>query len=201
MTKTITIDPVTRIEGHAKITIQHRRSRRGQRRPVPRHRVSRLREVLRRPQLPRNARHHSPHLRHLPGQPSADFGQGRRRHHGCAHPTDCREAAPPDELGADRAEPCLSFFHLSAPDLLLGMESGPAQRNIMGLIEQVPARGRARRHPPAPVWPGGDPHSGRQERPPVVGRTRRSVGRTPRRPARHDSGNAAGGVRHHRAYT
>lgn len=32
----------------------------------------------------------------------------------------------------------LSFFHLSAPDLLLGMESDPAQRNIMGLIQEHP---------------------------------------------------------------
>jgi NAD-reducing hydrogenase large subunit len=33
----------------------------------------------------------------------------------------------------------LSFFHLSAPDLLLGMDSDPAKRNIMGLIEANPA--------------------------------------------------------------
>jgi NAD-reducing hydrogenase large subunit len=32
----------------------------------------------------------------------------------------------------------LSFFHLSAPDLLLGMDSDPAQRNIMGLIQARP---------------------------------------------------------------
>ncbi len=32
----------------------------------------------------------------------------------------------------------LSFFHLSAPDLLLGMESDPAKRNIVGLIETYP---------------------------------------------------------------
>jgi len=32
----------------------------------------------------------------------------------------------------------LSFFHLSAPDLLLGMESDPAQRNIVGLIQRFP---------------------------------------------------------------
>lgn len=32
----------------------------------------------------------------------------------------------------------LSFFHLSAPDLLLGMESDPASRNIMGLVEKNP---------------------------------------------------------------
>ena len=32
----------------------------------------------------------------------------------------------------------LSFFHLSAPDLLLGMESDPVSRNIMGLIQKHP---------------------------------------------------------------
>jgi NAD-reducing hydrogenase large subunit len=30
----------------------------------------------------------------------------------------------------------ISFFHLSAPDLLLGMDSDPAQRNIVGLLEK-----------------------------------------------------------------
>src|SRR5581483_10930496 len=29
----------------------------------------------------------------------------------------------------------LSFFHLSAPDLLLGMDSDPAKRNVLGLAE------------------------------------------------------------------
>ncbi len=33
----------------------------------------------------------------------------------------------------------LSFFHLSAPDLLLGMESDPALRNVVGLIQKFPA--------------------------------------------------------------
>lgn len=32
----------------------------------------------------------------------------------------------------------LSFFHLSGPDLLLGMESDPTQRNIVGLLEKMP---------------------------------------------------------------
>ena len=32
----------------------------------------------------------------------------------------------------------LSFFHLSAPDLLLGMDSDPAKRNVIGLLEQHP---------------------------------------------------------------
>ncbi len=34
----------------------------------------------------------------------------------------------------------LSFFHLSSPDLLLGMDSDPATRNIFGLIQQHPDR-------------------------------------------------------------
>ena len=32
----------------------------------------------------------------------------------------------------------LSFFHLSAPDLLLGMEADPATRNVFGLMEREP---------------------------------------------------------------
>ncbi len=37
----------------------------------------------------------------------------------------------------------LSFFHLSAPDLLLGFDSDPAHRNIFGLIEDNPDMARA----------------------------------------------------------
>jgi len=33
----------------------------------------------------------------------------------------------------------LSFFHLSAPDLLLGMDFDPAKRNVAGLLEEHPA--------------------------------------------------------------
>jgi NAD-reducing hydrogenase large subunit len=32
----------------------------------------------------------------------------------------------------------LSFFHLSAPDLLLGMDFDPARRNVLGLLEERP---------------------------------------------------------------
>ena len=37
----------------------------------------------------------------------------------------------------------LSFFHLSAPDLLLGFDSDPARRNIFGLIDEQPEMARA----------------------------------------------------------
>src|SRR5271169_4755442 len=32
----------------------------------------------------------------------------------------------------------LSFFHLSSPDLLLGMDSDPAMRNVLGVLEKFP---------------------------------------------------------------
>ena len=37
----------------------------------------------------------------------------------------------------------LSFFHLSAPDLLLGFDSDPAHRNVFGLIEENPDAAKA----------------------------------------------------------
>ncbi len=37
----------------------------------------------------------------------------------------------------------LSFFHLSSPDLLLGMESDPKLRNIFGVLAAKPELGRA----------------------------------------------------------
>lgn len=66
----------------------------------------------------------------------------------------------------------LSFFHLSAPDLLLGFDSDPVKRNIFGLIESHPSIARdgvrlraigqeiikgcaAKRIHPAWVVPGG----------------------------------------------
>ncbi len=36
----------------------------------------------------------------------------------------------------------LSFFHLSAPDLLLGMDSDPARRNVLGILEKFPDTAR-----------------------------------------------------------
>ena len=36
----------------------------------------------------------------------------------------------------------LSFFHLSAPDLLLGLDSDPGRRNVLGLAEKYPELAR-----------------------------------------------------------
>jgi NAD-reducing hydrogenase large subunit len=37
----------------------------------------------------------------------------------------------------------LSFFHLSSPDLLLGMDSDPAKRNVIGVLEKYPDLARS----------------------------------------------------------
>ena len=48
------------------------------------------------------------------------------------------EAARADPLAQFVQSHALSFFHLSAPDLLLGMDSDPAKRNVAGLLEEHP---------------------------------------------------------------
>ncbi len=85
---TVTIHHVSRIEGHAKITIKLDDAGAGGRHPVPRHPGPRLREVHRGPALLRDAVDHRPHLRHLPGEPPARVVEGVRRDHGRAHPGD-----------------------------------------------------------------------------------------------------------------
>ena len=58
----------------------------------------------------------------------------------------------------------LSFFHLSSPDLLLGWDSDPAKRNIFGVMCQNPQLA-TRRHPPAADRPDDHRDAGRQEGP------------------------------------
>lgn len=73
--KRITIDPVTRIEGHAKIDILLGDD--GKVTGTEFH-VTQVRgfEKFTEGPLLRNARNHSPDMRHLPGEPSARFLQG-----------------------------------------------------------------------------------------------------------------------------
>ncbi|MBX7212605.1 MAG: Ni/Fe hydrogenase subunit alpha [Thermoflexales bacterium] len=46
-------------------------------------------------------------------------------------------------LGQFTQSHALSFFHLSSPDFLLGWDSDPAKRNVFGLIEKQPDLARA----------------------------------------------------------
>jgi NAD-reducing hydrogenase large subunit len=138
MTQKITIEPVTRIEGHAKITVF--RDEKGN--------VS-------------NARFHVTQYRGFEkfaeGRPFQEMPSLTARTCGiCPVSHLIASAKTCDALMAVRIPPtavklrrilnyaqfiqshALSFFHLSAPDFLLGMDSAPSQRNILGLLQANP---------------------------------------------------------------
>ena len=138
MPKTITIAPVTRIEGHAKITIQ----------------LNDDGEVA-------DARFHVTEFRGFEkfcvGRSYREMPSITERICGiCPVSHALASAKAGDALKGVRIPPAaeklrrlmhyaqlvqshaLSFFLLSGPDLLLGMESDPAKRNLIGLIEALP---------------------------------------------------------------
>lgn len=138
MGRTVTIDPVTRIEGHAKITIYL----------DEKERVS-------------DARFHVTEFRgfekfcegrsfwEMPGITARVCGICPVSHLMASSKTGdailgVRISPTSEKLrrlmnwGQFVQSHALSFFHLSGPDLLLGMESDPASRNLMGLVHQQP---------------------------------------------------------------
>ncbi len=143
MTRTITIDPVTRIEGHAKITL-HLDA------------CGRLAD----------ARFHVVEYRGFEtfceGRPFTEMAGITARICGICPVSHLLAAAKTgDKLLAVQVPPAarqlrrllnlaqicqshaLSFFHLSSPDFLLGWESDPARRNVFGLMAADPELARA----------------------------------------------------------
>jgi NAD-reducing hydrogenase large subunit len=146
MTAKIVIDPVTRLEGHAKITIQT--NDRG--------------EV-------ESARFHVTQLRGFEkfceGRPFYEMPTLMSRICGiCPVSHLITSAKACDAILAVRIPPAaaklrrilnlaqiiqshaLSFFYLSAPDLLLGMEADPSERNLFGVVRANPELGRGGIH-------------------------------------------------------
>ncbi len=146
MTRTIVIDPVTRIEGHAKITIQ----------------LDDANQVT-------DARFHVTEFRgfeafcegrplwEMPGITARICGICPVSHLMASSKTGDAILAlkiPPAAEALRRLmnlaqivqSHALSFFHLSGPDLLLGMDSDPSARNLFGLFQAEPelARGGIR---------------------------------------------------------
>jgi NAD-reducing hydrogenase large subunit len=139
MSQTITIDPVTRIEGHSKITIQL--DDRGE--VVDAHfhvtqfrgfeRITQGRPVHEMPALMARICGICP-VSHLIASAKA---------------VDDIMAVEPTPTGADLRRiinlgqivqsNALSFFHLSSPDLLFGFDADPAVRNIVGVAQKNPA--------------------------------------------------------------
>ena len=143
MSQKITIDPVTRIEGHAKITIH----------------LDEMGEV-------EDARFHVTEFRgfekfcegrpfwEMPGITGRICGICPVSHLLASAKAGDRILAvniPPAaeklrrlmNLGQIIQSHALSFFHLSAPDLLLGLDSDPASRNVFGLIAAEPELARS----------------------------------------------------------
>ncbi len=139
MSQTIVIDPVTRIEGHSKITIQL--DDRGE--VVDAHfhvtqfrgfeRITQGRPVHEMPAIMARICGICP-VSHLVASAKA---------------VDDILAVEPTPTGADLRRiinlgqivqsNALSFFHLSAPDLLFGFDADPAERNIIGMVRKNPA--------------------------------------------------------------
>jgi NAD-reducing hydrogenase large subunit len=138
MTKEIVISPITRIEGHAKVTIH-----------------------LGKDDAVKDARFHVVDFRGFEkfceGRPYYEMPSITSRScgicpvsHLLASAKACDEIVgvnPPKtaillrrliHMGQMIQSHALNFFHLSAPDLLLGMDADPATRNIFGLIEKQP---------------------------------------------------------------
>jgi NAD-reducing hydrogenase large subunit len=138
MAREIIIDPVTRIEGHSKITIQ----------------VDDAGEV-------QDAHFHVTQFRGFEkicdGRPFAEMPSITARICGiCPVSHLLTSAKACDALLAVEIPPtaaklrrimnlaqvvqshALSFFHLSSPDLLFGMDGDPAKRNIFGVIQEYP---------------------------------------------------------------
>jgi NAD-reducing hydrogenase large subunit len=138
MSQRITIDPVTRIEGHAKITLQ----------------LDEKGKV-------EDAHFHVTQVRGFEkfceGRPFSEMPSLMARICGiCPVSHLIASSKACDALLAVRIPPtavalrrvmnlaqimqshALSFFYLSAPDLLLGMDADPAQRNLFGILAQHP---------------------------------------------------------------
>jgi NAD-reducing hydrogenase large subunit len=142
MTQTITIDPVTRIEGHAKITIHlddagrvadarfHVTEFRGF------EKFCEGRSFREMPMITARICGICP-VSHLLA--SAKTGDALLAVEIPVSGANLRRLM---NLGQIVQSHALSFFHLSAPDLLLGHDAPPAERNVMGLIAKYPDMAR-----------------------------------------------------------
>jgi NAD-reducing hydrogenase large subunit len=142
MTRTVTIDPVTRIEGHARITL-----------------------TLGDDGQVQDARFHLTQFRGFEkfceGRPYREMPALTARTCGicpvshilasnkaCDHllsvtiPPTAEKLRRVMNLAQITQSHALSFFHLSSPDLLLGWDADPASRNIFGVMRQDPSLAR-----------------------------------------------------------
>ena len=143
MSQTITIDPVTRLEGHGKITTQL--NAKGEVEDAHFHvtqvrgfeRFSEGRPFYEMPSLMARICGICPVSHLLASAKACEAIMSVRIPHTAAQ---LRRMLNLAQMVQSHA---LSFFHLSSPDLLLGMESDPKVRNIFGVLAAKPELGRA----------------------------------------------------------
>ncbi len=143
MSQTITIDPVTRLEGHGKITIQLN----GQGEVEDAHfhvtqvrgfeRFSEGRPFYEMPSLMARICGICPVSHLIASAKACEAIMSVRIPHTAAQ---LRRMLNLAQMVQSHA---LSFFYLASPDLLLGMESDPAARHIFGVVAAKPELGRA----------------------------------------------------------
>ncbi len=143
MSQTITIDPVTRLEGHGKITIQLN----GQGEVEDAHfhvtqvrgfeRFSEGRPFYEMPSLMARICGICPVSHLIASAKACEAIMSVRIPHTAAQ---LRRMLNLAQMVQSHA---LSFFYLASPDLLLGMESDPKVRNVFGLAAAKPELGRA----------------------------------------------------------
>ena len=143
MSQTITIDPVTRLEGHGKITIQLN----GQGEVEDAHfhvtpvrgfeKFAEGRPFYEMPSLMARICGICPVSHLIASAKACEAIMSIRIPHTAAQ---LRRMLNLAQMVQSHA---LSFFYLASPDLLLGMESDPAQRHIFGVVAAKPELGRA----------------------------------------------------------
>jgi NAD-reducing hydrogenase large subunit len=143
MSQTITIDPVTRLEGHGKITIQL--DGKGQVEDAHFHvtqvrgfeKFSEGRPYYEMPSLMARICGICPVSHLIASAKACEAIMSVRIPHTAAQ---LRRMLNMAQMVQSHA---LSFFHLSSPDLLLGMDADPKIRNIFGVVAAKPELGRA----------------------------------------------------------
>ncbi|MDE3062092.1 MAG: Ni/Fe hydrogenase subunit alpha [Acidobacteriota bacterium] len=143
MSQTITIDPVTRLEGHGKVTIHL--DEQGQVSDAHFHvtqvrgfeRFAEGRPFYEMPSLMARICGICPVSHLIASAKACEAIMSIRIPHTAAQ---LRRMLNLAQMVQSHA---LSFFHLSSPDLLLGLDSDPAQRHIFGVAAARPELGRA----------------------------------------------------------
>jgi len=143
MSQTITIDPVTRLEGHGKITIQL--NTQGEVEDAHFHvtqvrgfeRFAQGRPYYEMPSLMARICGICPVSHLIASAKACEAIMSVRIPHTAAQ---LRRMLNLAQMVQSHA---LSFFYLASPDLLLGMESDPASRHIFGVVNAKPELGRA----------------------------------------------------------